>query len=375
MNTERVLAFCRLGLASVSLALALREWSSGVTATTLTAVFYLVFALAMLTWSRPSVIRKMLALAVDLAGFVWIPNLLSAPGLILATAWIVYLVSVAYLLHGRRAITLVGLAPMIFFVGFQPDGWGPMILVCFTSGTLGLMADWHRNSLERQLLQASRQAAVSREEAENARKEERESIAGDFHDGPLQAFLSVQIRLEVVRRLLLKNFDAGMKELVQLQQLVQSQIGELRSFLHSMQPAEVEASELIASLSRLSETFQKESGISVTFAGKGSLSGQQHTAVAMEILQMVREAFNNVRKHARATAVAVQVERSGESLNISVDDNGGGFPFGGRFDLEELELLRLGPRSIKRRVRSLGGDLTVESMPGRGSELRIRIPQ
>jgi len=375
MNTDRVLALCRLGIASISLALIVRGWSEDALATIIGAGVYFVLAVAALALkTKPSHNRNMFSLTTDLVAFLWFPNLIQATGLVLATVWVLYLVASAYLMHGWQPIALVGAFPMLFFVGFQPDGWGPMVLVCFTSATLGLLADWHRALIERELFQASRQAAAFRIEADHARQEERENIGNDFHDGPLQAFLSVQMRLEVVRRLLLKNYDAGMKELVQLQELYQSQVGELRSFLHSMLPTEVDASELIASLSRLAETFQKESGISVTFSGKGSLKDQQH-AVAMEIVQIVREALNNVRKHARATAVSVQVERLADGLHIVVNDNGSGFPFGGCFSLEELELLRLGPRSIKRRIRSLGGDLAVDSMPERGAELRIRVPQ
>ena len=61
-------------------------------------------------------------------------------------------------------------------------------------------------------------------------------------------------------------------------------------------------------------------------------------------------------------------------IEISIDDDGSGFPFSGAFSLEELEALHLGPVSIKRRVGELGGDLTVESRPGRGASLRIRVP-
>ena len=63
-----------------------------------------------------------------------------------------------------------------------------------------------------------------------------------------------------------------------------------------------------------------------------------------------------------------------QRLEISAEDNGGGFPFSGSFSLEELELLRLGPVSIKRRVRMLGGELQLESKPGQGASLQIRIP-
>ncbi len=61
-------------------------------------------------------------------------------------------------------------------------------------------------------------------------------------------------------------------------------------------------------------------------------------------------------------------------LHISVDDNGAGFSFVGKYTLDELELLRIGPRSIKQRIRTLGGDLTLESNPGQGSNIRASVP-
>jgi signal transduction histidine kinase len=85
-------------------------------------------------------------------------------------------------------------------------------------------------------------------------------------------------------------------------------------------------------------------------------------------------ALNNILKHSGATRVAITAARVDHSLQISVEDNGEGFPFTGSFSLEELELLRLGPTSIKRRVKVLEGDLSLESGPGRGSKLAIRVP-
>ena len=66
--------------------------------------------------------------------------------------------------------------------------------------------------------------------------------------------------------------------------------------------------------------------------------------------------------------------RSERGLEISIDDNGHGFSFAGSYSLEELELLRLGPESLKRRARSLNADLLLESRPGRGAGLKFRVP-
>ncbi|HEY2016328.1 MAG TPA: sensor histidine kinase [Bryobacteraceae bacterium] len=209
--------------------------------------------------------------------------------------------------------------------------------------------------------------------AEKAREEERQRIASDFHDGPLQSFISLQMRLEILRKLLDRDAHAGMEDLRQLQALAQSQIRDLRAFLHSMRPVDVDGANLVATARRTAESFQKESGIPVTFLGANTAVGLPQE-MSSEVLQMLREALHNVQKHSAATRVAVALEKTDRGLEISVDDNGHGFNFAGTYTLEELELLRLGPASLKRRARSLNADLILESRPGRGAGIRFRIP-
>jgi signal transduction histidine kinase len=209
--------------------------------------------------------------------------------------------------------------------------------------------------------------------AETAREEESQRIAADFHDGPLQSFISLQMRLEILRKLLERDTDAGMQDLRQLQALAQSQVRDLRTFLHSMRPVDIDGGNLVVTLRRTAESFQKESGIPVAFVSTSTPVGLP-PEVTMEVLQMLREALHNVQKHASATRVAVSLEKSDRGLEISVDDNGYGFNFAGTYSLEELELLRLGPASLKRRARGLNADMLLESRPGRGAGIKFRIP-
>jgi signal transduction histidine kinase len=181
------------------------------------------------------------------------------------------------------------------------------------------------------------------------------------------------MRLEILRKLFERDFDSGMADLKELQTLAQTQIRDLRTFLHSMRPVDVDGANLVATARRMCESFQKESGIPVTFLGTNNPLGLPPEAT-MEVLQMLREALHNVQKHAAATRVAVAMEKTDRGLEISIDDNGHGFGFAGSYTLEELELLRLGPASLKRRARSLNADLTLESRPGRGVGIKFRIP-
>ena len=170
--------------------------------------------------------------------------------------------------------------------------------------------------------------ARPRTDAKAAREEERQRIASDFHDGPLQSFISLQMRLEIVRKLLERDVKSGVQELQQVQDLARSQVRELRAFLHSMRPVELDGANLSVAARRVIDNFQKESGIPVTLVGGDAALGLPDGMVA-EVLQMMREALHNVQKHASASRVAVSIEKGEKLLEISVDDNGRGFHFSG----------------------------------------------
>jgi signal transduction histidine kinase len=140
-----------------------------------------------------------------------------------------------------------------------------------------------------------------------------------------------------------------------------------------MRPVDVDGANFVATARRMAESFQKESGIPVTFMGTSTPVGLPQE-MTQEALQMLREAMHNVQKHASASRLAVSMEKTDRGLEIGIDDNGHGFPFAGTYTLEELELLRLGPASLKRRARSLNAEMVLESRPGRGAGLKFRIP-
>ena len=206
-----------------------------------------------------------------------------------------------------------------------------------------------------------------------AYERERFRVAQDFHDGPLQSVISFQMRVHLIRKLLERDPAAAAQELEQLQDLARKQVTEIRTFVNSMRPVEVDTASLTAAARRLVDDFQKESGVPVTFVSSGepvSTPGK----IGMDVLQIIREALHNIQKHAQATHVLFSLEKNDNQLMIAVNDNGKGFRFGGRYSLEELEQLRLGPNSIKQRMRALGGDVLLESQPGHGTSLRLKIP-
>ncbi len=291
----------------------------------------------------------------------------------LATLFYFLLIIEAIVFFGPVQVLLVVATSSAFCLLVPGDEGIPLARTVMAAGAMTYASSLWKRKLERTVHHLNAQVVETQRAKEKALEEERQRIASDFHDGPLQNFISLQMRLDILRRLFERDFSSGLEDLRQLQSLAQSQIRDLRGFLNSMRPADLDGANLMASARRAAEHFQKESGIPVTFLGASSPLGVPRETSG-EVLQMLREALHNVQKHSGATRVAVAVDKTDRGLEVSVDDNGCGFSFSGAYSLEELELLRLGPASLKRRARALNADLVLESRPGRGAGLKFRIP-
>jgi signal transduction histidine kinase len=283
-----------------------------------------------------------------------------------------YLFASAALLQEPSRVVIVSFIALLDSLLFTPPEEMSLVWTVVGLGSTSVALSLYKGYIDRRMSSTLRHNVIIRSQAQGAREAERQRIAHDFHDGPLQSFISFQMRLEVIKKLLTRDLAAASDELRQLQELCRSQVGELRGFVRSMRPTD-EGISLSASLSRMVEQFQRETGISSSFSA-GDFNDPSETEVSLELLQIVRETLNNIHKHSGASRLAVSIGKKDQKLEISAEDNGGGFPFSGSFNLEELELLRLGPVSIKRRVRMLGGDMQLDSKPGQGASMQIRIP-
>jgi len=290
-----------------------------------------------------------------------------------SSVFLLYALGEALVFFGVAEVAVVTAVAAAFCIALPSLALDPLLRTIAVAGTLALGAAIYKRRMTALVAALETRAAEAEDNAEKAREAERQRIAADFHDGPLQSFISLQMRLEILRKLLERDFQAGMEELRGLQSVAVGQIRDLRIFLNAMRPVDVDGANFVATARRTAESFQKESGIPVTFLSSSGPIGLPPEMTA-DTLQMIREALHNVQKHAAATRVAVSLEKAGSGLEISIEDNGHGFAFAGVYSLEELELLRLGPASLKRRARSLNADMQLESRPGRGTGIKVRIP-
>lgn len=208
-----------------------------------------------------------------------------------------------------------------------------------------------------------------------AAAEERGRLARDLHDGVVQTLSGTVFELEVLRRRLPEESEAR-AGLLEIQLLIVAQLRELRSLIRPLKAAELEPpvkeTELRTRLGELAQRIERQWACPVDAALDGWESPVSE-AMAYQICHLVNEALVNAARHAGPSRLRLEVTSSGGDAAITVADDGHGFPFQGSYDLKALNQLSLGPLTLRHRVHSLGGDLSIDSTPT-GSTLRILLP-
>ncbi|MFZ0298805.1 MAG: histidine kinase, partial [Candidatus Sulfotelmatobacter sp.] len=203
---------------------------------------------------------------------------------------------------------------------------------------------------------------------------ERARFARELHDGAVQSLIAVEMQVDVLRRQAETTPAVVGGELGRIQGLLREEVLKLRELMQQMKSIDVDARRFLHLVTDTVERFERETGISarfVTDAGKLEMPDK----VCRELLRIVQEGLVNVRKHSQARHVLVRLNSSASQWSLMLEDDGRGFPFSGRLAQEELDQTGRGPMIIKERVRLIGGALTIESTPGVGTRLEIKVPR
>ena len=203
----------------------------------------------------------------------------------------------------------------------------------------------------------------------NAQEEERTRIARDLHDDVSQQLAGLGILLSGLRARVAR-LDAEPEiewTVMTLQDRTRVLAEAIRTLSHELHPSVLQHAGLSATLRRQCAEVEELHRQGVTFSAEGDLDSLD-PEVALCLFRVTQEALNNAVRHARAGAISVRLRRADRVVELDVIDDGVGFA------AEERGRRGLGLRSIDERVRLTGGSAHVESRPGQGTKLRVRIP-
>jgi signal transduction histidine kinase len=205
---------------------------------------------------------------------------------------------------------------------------------------------------------------------------ERLRLARDLHDGVLQTLTGAALQLQTARRLLALDPASSEERLSQVQRIIAAGQNDLRFFIHQLGPRRVPdviaPIDLRGRLHELADRVRRQWGIPVTVATEPETLEIPDLLVT-DLFLLIHEALVNAARHAHASAIQLAIFREPHQISIAVADDGQGFPVKGTFSLQDLIRTQTGPRTLRERVASLGGDLLLETTD-QGTRLKLTVP-
>jgi len=204
-----------------------------------------------------------------------------------------------------------------------------------------------------------------------AQEEERRRVAREIHDGPAQSMANVVLRTEVCEKLLETDIEAARKELQDLREIVRSSLQDVRRIIFDLRPMALDDLGLIPALSRYVENIKERNPINVTINCLGQRR-RLESVVEVALYRVVQEGLQNVLKHAKAENVQINLEIGPQSIMTLIRDDGKGFD--AETYMKEPRPNSYGILGMKERLEILGGQFSIRSQPGKGTEIIAILP-
>ncbi len=202
---------------------------------------------------------------------------------------------------------------------------------------------------------------------------ERARVARELHDGVVQSLHAIAFRLYALRTRSAISAADREQELLEVQQLVQNEAANVRNLIQQLEPLDFDPRHLADFLAGMVTRYRQDTGIGAQFVCDVA-DVNLPPPICRELAGILREALANVRRHSGAQNVLIRLARQRGGWMLTIEDDGRGFEFSGRFSHAELEDARRGPLVIKQRVRAINGELTIISKAGQGARLEIKVP-
>jgi len=197
-------------------------------------------------------------------------------------------------------------------------------------------------------------------------------LARDFHDGPAQTLASLIMDIEFIQKLLERDPSKAEAELLQLKEKATKAMHQARTTMFELRPLILETEGLKAALEYYVEQLRQTENMSIHLQIEG-LEESLPPRVKDIVFAIVREAINNIKKHARANNVWLTAIRRDRELFTTIRDDGQGF------NLEEVEISyatrgSIGLLNLYERAEMLGGRISIESALGQGTIVSLTVP-
>jgi signal transduction histidine kinase len=199
-----------------------------------------------------------------------------------------------------------------------------------------------------------------------AQEEERKRIARDLHDDLNQRLAMLSMETDQLGRI---DHTPGAQPLIEeIAQQVRSLSTEIHNLSYQLHPAKLEHLGLVAATRSLCTKQSEVWGLPVDFIQAG-IPRELNRATSLTLYRIVQESLQNIGKHSEATVARVELTRQNDAVRLLIFDNGRGF------DMESIsKRAGLGLLGMRERVHLAHGHMVVQSAPGKGTSIEVRVP-
>jgi PAS domain S-box-containing protein len=199
---------------------------------------------------------------------------------------------------------------------------------------------------------------------------ERNRIARDLHDGPVQGVSAASLSLEAALLMIeAGKISHGLDVLGKVRDELTAEADALRRLMSGLRPPVLEERGLVPAIREMVSRFGEDHGVHTEFIGR--IGAKLPDELETLVYRVVQEALSNASRHADAAMLTVTMETDGGQLRIEVQDDGQGFETSHtRMFLREG---RVGLASMRERVELAGGTFVVRSSPGRGVTIMATV--
>jgi len=225
----------------------------------------------------------------------------------------------------------------------------------------------YRTLLEQRIAERTTELNLANERlrekaAQDAVAAERTRLARDLHDAVTQTLFSTTLIADVLPDIWEMNQNEGKRRLEEVRQLTRGALAEMRTLLVELRPNALVEVPLPTLLRQLTEALIGRSRMNIELSAEGER--KLPADVQVGLYRLAQEALNNVVKHAKASQAVVSL-RMGETVRLTVADNGAGF------DPSTVTADHLGLKIMRERAEAIGAKLTIDSEPGEGTQISV----
>jgi len=204
-------------------------------------------------------------------------------------------------------------------------------------------------------------------------EEERRRVSRELHDGINQLLVSVKYKIENFEDKFNQSPEQALSDIKKADIFLDEAISEVRRVSHDLRPSVLDDLGLVPAINNLVRRFSERNLIDVQLNGVDESFDRLPTDVETAMYRIVQEALMNIEKHANASLVSININRTDSNITIRIEDNGEGFSM--QNALRKSESTRsMGLRNMRERIELLQGTFFIHSDVGKGTFLEVKAP-